>query len=154
MTDTLSHPVRDGVPEHGRVPKSFAAKMALLEIVDGLGEGDPLTPERDLAERLSLSRATIRRAVLEVLLPELLPAIVSGGSLCLLLTLNEFGIVLFIGAKGVNTLPVLVYTKGIVSFDYPSAAVIACVQVVLSLLLYAASRAAAGWLGGRRVGVV
>ncbi|MGZ4520559.1 MAG: 2-aminoethylphosphonate ABC transporter permease subunit [Mycobacteriaceae bacterium] len=94
------------------------------------------------------------RVVRRVLLPELLPAIVSGGSLCLLLTLNEFGIVLFIGAKGVNTLPVLVYTKGIVSFDYPSAAVIACVQVALSLLLYAASRAAAGWLGGRRVGVV
>jgi GntR family transcriptional regulator len=68
VTDALSHPVRDGVPEHGRVPKSFAAKMALLEIVDGLGEGDPLPPERDLAERLSLSRATIRRAVLEVLL--------------------------------------------------------------------------------------
>lgn len=61
-------PVRGGVPEHGRVPKSFAAKDELLVIVDGLAEGDPLPPERDLAERLGVSRATIRQAVREILL--------------------------------------------------------------------------------------
>ncbi len=43
----------------------------------------------------------------------------AGGSLVLLLTLNEFGIVLFTGAKGVITLPVLIYTRGIVTFDLP-----------------------------------
>ncbi|MBO0839937.1 MAG: GntR family transcriptional regulator [Sciscionella sp.] len=61
-------PVRGGIPEHGRVPKSFAAKDELLVIVDGLAEGDPLPPERDLAERLGVSRATIRQAVREILL--------------------------------------------------------------------------------------
>jgi 2-aminoethylphosphonate transport system permease protein len=89
-----------------------------------------------------------------VLLPELLPSIVAGASLCLMLTLNEFGIVLFIGAKGVLTLPVLIYTKGIVAFDYPSAAVLACVQVALSLLLYVLGRILVARLfartGGRR----
>lgn len=88
-----------------------------------------------------------------VLLPELIPAIAAGGSLCLLLTLNEFGIVLFIGAKGVLTLPVLIYTKGIVAFDYPAAAVLACVQVLLSLGLYSLGRIIISRLGGHHAGV-
>jgi 2-aminoethylphosphonate transport system permease protein len=88
--------------------------------------------------------------VRRVLLPELLPSIVAGASLCLMLTLNEFGIILFIGAKGVLTLPVLIYTKGIVAFDYPSAAVLACVQVALSLLLYLLGRVLVARIGGRR----
>ena len=88
--------------------------------------------------------------VRRVLLPELLPAIVASAALCLLLTLNEFGIVLFIGAKGVITLPVLIYTKGIVSFDYPAAAVLACVQVALSVLLYVLGRVLVARMRGRR----
>ena len=39
-------------------------------------------------------------------------------------------------AKGVITLPVLIYTRGIVTFDLPGAAVIATVQIALSLVLY------------------
>jgi 2-aminoethylphosphonate transport system permease protein len=93
------------------------------------------------------------RVLRQILLPELLPSVVAGASLCLMLTLNEFGIVLFIGAKDVSTLPVLIYTKGIVSFDYPSAAVIACVQVALSLLLYGLGRVAVARLGRRRAGL-
>jgi len=94
-----------------------------------------------------------RRVLRQVLLPELLPSIVAGASLCLLLTLNEFGIILFIGAKGVLTLPVLIYTKGIVAFDYPAAAVLACIQVVLSLLLYGLGRLLAARIGGGRAGL-
>jgi 2-aminoethylphosphonate transport system permease protein len=76
------------------------------------------------------------RVIVRLLLPEALPALAAGGSLTLLLTLNEFGIVLFIGAKDVVTLPMLVHSKGVVTFDYPAACVIATVEVVLSLLLY------------------
>ena len=68
------------------------------------------------------------------------PALMAGGSLVLLLTLNEFGIVLFTGAKGVITLPVLIYTRGIVTFDLPGAAVIATVQIAPSLVLYSVYR--------------
>jgi 2-aminoethylphosphonate transport system permease protein len=93
------------------------------------------------------------RVVRTVLLPELLPALVSGAGLCLLLTLNEFGIVLFIGAKGVLTLPVLVYTKGVVAFDYPGACVLACVQVALSLLLLGLTRSLGARWGRRRAAV-
>lgn len=87
----------------------------------------------DVAASLGATPLTVLRSVV---MPEAWPALAAGGSLVLLLTLNEFGIVLFTGAKGVITLPVLIYTRGIVTFDLPGAAVIATVQVVLSLLLY------------------
>lgn len=92
------------------------------------------------------------RVVRAVLLPELLPSIAAGASLCLLLTLNEFGIVLFFGSRDVQTLPVQIYTQGIVQFHYPQAAVMSCVQVALSLLLYGAGRLVAARIGGRRAG--
>ena len=56
------------------------------------------------------------RIVRSIILPAALPAAIAGGSLCLLLTVNEFGIVLFIGAKGVITLPLLIYDKAIQEF--------------------------------------
>jgi 2-aminoethylphosphonate transport system permease protein len=87
----------------------------------------------DVAASLGASPWRVLRSVV---MPEAWPALMAGGSLVLLLTLNEFGIVLFTGAKGVITLPVLIYTRGIVTFDLPGAAVIATVQIALSLLLY------------------
>ncbi len=76
------------------------------------------------------------RIIRQVILPAAVPALLAGGSLCLLLTVNEFGIVLFIGAKGVITLPLLVYDKAIQEFDYTTACVIAMVNIGLSLALY------------------
>lgn len=87
----------------------------------------------DVAASLGASPLRVLRSVI---MPEAWPALMAGGSLVLLLTLNEFGIVLFTGAKGVITLPVLIYTRGIVTFDLPGAAVIASVQIALSLTLY------------------
>ncbi|PVY29996.1 2-aminoethylphosphonate ABC transporter permease subunit [Williamsia muralis] len=87
----------------------------------------------DVAASLGASPWRVLRTVV---MPEAWPALMAGGSLVLLLTLNEFGIVLFTGAKDVVTLPVLIYTRGIVTFDLPGAAVIGTVQVVLSLTLY------------------
>jgi 2-aminoethylphosphonate transport system permease protein len=87
----------------------------------------------DVAASLGASPLRVLRSVV---MPEAWPALMAGGSLVLLLSLNEFGIVLFTGAKGVITLPVLIYTRGIVTFDLPGAAVIATVQIALSLALY------------------
>lgn len=94
------------------------------------------------------------RIVREVILPAAMPALLAGGSLCLLLTVNEFGIVFFIGAKGVITLPLLIYDKAIQEFDYTTACVIAVVNVALSLALYALYRTLVGGMGGARAGVV
>jgi 2-aminoethylphosphonate transport system permease protein len=91
----------------------------------------------DVAASLGASPLRVLRSVV---MPEAWPALMAGGSLVLLLALNEFGIVLFTGAKGVITLPVLIYTRGIVTFDLPGAAVIATVQIALSLALYSVYR--------------
>jgi len=99
----------------------------------------------DVAASLGASPFRVLRSVV---MPEAWPALMAGGSLVLLLTLNEFGIVLFTGAKGVITLPVLIYTRGIVTFDLPGAAVIATVQIALSLILYSVYR----WIFARVMG--
>ena len=103
----------------------------------------------DVAASLGASPLRVLRSVV---MPEAWPALMAGGSLVLLLTLNEFGIVLFTGAKGVTTLPVLIYTRGIVTFDLPGAAVIATVQIALSLALYVVYRVAFARVTARREG--
>jgi 2-aminoethylphosphonate transport system permease protein len=72
----------------------------------------------------------------EIVLPAAVPALLAGSSLCLMLTLNEFGIVFYLGAKGVITLPMLIYGKAIQEFEYSQASVIAVVSMLLSFLLY------------------
>ncbi len=94
------------------------------------------------------------RIVRQIILPAALPALLAGGSLCLLLTVNEFGIVLFIGAKGVITLPLLVYDKAIQEFDYGTACVIASVNIMLSIGLYFLYRGVLGRFGGKNAGLV
>lgn len=80
------------------------------------------------------------RIIARVILPAALPALAAAGSLTFLLTLNEFGIVLFTGAKDVITVPMLIYTRSIVGQDFASAAVLATVQLLLSLGAYALYR--------------
>jgi 2-aminoethylphosphonate transport system permease protein len=94
------------------------------------------------------------RIIRRIILPAAIPALLAGGSLCLLLTVNEFGIVLFIGAKGVITLPLLIYDKAVQEFDYPTACVIATVNIVLSLTLYSLYRMILSRFGGRHAGLV
>ncbi|MCX4709048.1 2-aminoethylphosphonate ABC transporter permease subunit [Streptomyces griseus] len=76
------------------------------------------------------------RIIRQVILPEALPALAAGGSLVLVMCLNEFGIVLFTGAKDVTTLPMLVYSKAILESDYPAACVVAVVNIGISVGLY------------------
>ncbi|MEU6487963.1 2-aminoethylphosphonate ABC transporter permease subunit [Streptomyces sp. NPDC046887] len=90
------------------------------------------------------------RVVRQVILPEALPALAAGGGLVLVLSLNEFGIVLFTGAKGVTTLPTLVYGKAILEADYPAACVVAVVNVLLSTALYALYRGVSRRAGAHR----
>lgn len=102
------------------------------------------TAQLEVASSLGAKPARIVR---QVILPEALPALGAGGSLVLVMCLNEFGIVLFTGAKDVTTLPMLVYGKAILESDYPAACVVAVVNIAISVGLYGLYR-----MVSRRVG--
>ncbi len=106
--------------------------------------------DKSQLEAASILGAHPLRVIGQVIFPAVLPALMAGGSLCLLLTTNEFGIVLFIGAKGVNTLPMMVYSKAILESDYSVACMIALINILLSLGLFMFYRLAAARTGVRR----
>lgn len=97
-------------------------------------------PSVDIDVASSLGAGPGRIAV-RVILPRVWPALAAAASLTFLLTLNEFGIVLFTGAKDVMTLPMMIYTTSMVSSDFARAAVLAAVQLLLSVSAYLAYRA-------------
>ncbi|HCH7938075.1 TPA: 2-aminoethylphosphonate ABC transporter permease subunit [Providencia rettgeri] len=105
--------------------------------------------DKSQLEAASILGAHPARVIAQVIFPAALPALLAGGSLCLLLTTNEFGIVLFIGAKDVNTLPMMVYSKAILESDYAVACMIALVNILLSLGLFFLYRMATTRLGVR-----
>lgn len=105
--------------------------------------------DKSQLEAASILGAHPARVIAQVIFPAALPALLAGGSLCLLLTTNEFGIVLFIGAKGVNTLPMMVYSKAILEADYSVACMIALINILLSLGLFLLYRLAASRTGVR-----
>ncbi|MGW7553318.1 MULTISPECIES: GntR family transcriptional regulator [Streptomyces] len=59
-------PIRSGIPEHGRIPKYYAAKVQLETLLAELGEGEALPTERELALRFEVSRETLRQALREL----------------------------------------------------------------------------------------
>ncbi|MEU6220254.1 GntR family transcriptional regulator [Streptomyces sp. NPDC047022] len=61
-------PIRAGIPEHGRIPKYYAVKAQIAELVTELGEGGLLPTERDLSERYDVARETVRQALRDLLL--------------------------------------------------------------------------------------
>ncbi|MFF4322117.1 2-aminoethylphosphonate ABC transporter permease subunit [Streptomyces sp. NPDC001568] len=91
------------------------------------------TAQLEVASSLGAKPARIVR---RVILPEALPALAAGGSLVLVMCLNEFGIVLFTGAKDVTTLPMLIYGKAILESDYSAACVVAVVNIAISVGLF------------------
>ncbi|MFG2414602.1 2-aminoethylphosphonate ABC transporter permease subunit [Streptomyces goshikiensis] len=91
------------------------------------------TAQLEVASSLGAKPA---RVIRRVILPEALPALAAGGSLVLVMCLNEFGIVLFTGAKDVTTLPMLVYGKAILESDYSAACVVAVVNIAISVGLF------------------
>ena len=62
----MSGAVDRGVPAHGRIPKYYAVKTKLLNLLSELGEGALLPAERDLAAAYEVSRSTLRQAISEL----------------------------------------------------------------------------------------
>lgn len=107
--------------------------------------------------QLELAASLGGRAMLilqRIILPASRQALLSAGLLCLLLTINELGIVLFMGAKGVVTLPLLIYTQAIQESNYAGACWLALADLVLSLSVYGLYRIALKWWGSAHAMVV
>ena len=124
---------------------TFYTPFVMRPLLAGLESLD--RAQVDVASSLGAAPA---RVIALVVLPALLPSLLAGGSLCLLLTLNEFGIMLVMGAKSVITLPLLIYGEAIQQFDYAGAAVVGLCDIALSLGLYALYRASLARLGAVR----
>ena len=98
------------------------ATMILLSRLQGL---DPALVEaaRDLG-------ATEREAFFKVTFRHLLPAIVSAGLLCLVLSIDDFVITFFVSGPGATTLPLYVYSM--IKHGYPP--VVNALSVILFLV--------------------
>lgn len=70
----------------------------------------------------------------KIVLPSMAPGIMAGGFLTLLLTMNEFGVILFLGWGKVYTLTLAVYSE-IEFVNLNMAATAAALSIVLSLFL-------------------
>jgi 2-aminoethylphosphonate transport system permease protein len=94
------------------------------------------------------------KIIRQVILPEAVPALLAGGSLVLMLTMNEYGIVSFTGAK-FQTLPPLIENMAREQGDIAGASALAVLNIAMSLFLFAVYRALlARMSGGRRAAVV
>lgn len=61
-------PSRDGIPEDGKAPKYYLAKLQIAALLDELGEGERVPAERDLATRFGVARETLRQSLQELTL--------------------------------------------------------------------------------------
>jgi sulfate transport system permease protein len=110
---------------------------------------EDLDPEvEDAAASLGASRArTFRR----VLLPSILPALLTGFTLAFARALGEYGSVIFISGNlplRTEVIPLLIVAR-LEQFDYEGATALAAVMLVLSFLLLLAINALQAWSGRR-----
>lgn len=108
--------------------------------------------ETSVIEVASSLGARPMRIIRQIILPEAMPALLAGGSLTLVLTLNEFGIIAMIGAKGVTTLTLQIYSEAIINNDSAVASAMAVVSIALSLALYSLYRFILRRVGGSSAG--
>ncbi|MDQ3379392.1 MAG: iron ABC transporter permease [Actinomycetota bacterium] len=98
-----------------------------------------------LDPRLSEVAATLGagpwRALREVTLPLLAPALAAAASIVFLFSFTSFGIVLILGGPRYSTLETEIYNQAVRIFDLRTAAVLALVQLVfVALAIWAATR--------------
>jgi thiamine transport system permease protein len=112
---------------------AFFNHAVIVRTVGGLWESlDPRT--EDAARVLGASRW---RAVLEVTLPALRPAIASAAAITFLFTFTSFGVVRILGGPGHATLEVEIYRQTADLLDLPVASILALLQLtaVATLLI-------------------
>ena len=97
----------------------------------------PVTLEPELEEASATLGATRFQTVMRVILPELVPSLLTGFALAFARALGEYGSVVFISGNmpmKTEIIPLLIITK-LEQFDYQGATAIAVVMLVASFAL-------------------
>ena len=110
--------------------------------------------DREMEEAAALLGAARRHILTRVVLPPLLPALMTGFALALARGIGEYGSVIFIAGNrpGVSEIVPLLIVIKLEQFDYAGATVIASLMLVASLLLLLAINLLAAWTRGRQGG--
>lgn len=93
--------------------------------------------ERDVEEAAALLGAGRIRTITHVVLPEIYPALLTGGALAFARAVGEYGSVIFIAGNIplVSEIAPLLITIKLEEFDYSGASVIAILMLAISLLI-------------------
>lgn len=107
--------------------------------------------EPEIEEAAATLGATRAQTILRVVLPGLLPAIVTGFGLAFARAVGEYGSVVFISGNmpmKTEITPLLIITK-LEQYDYRGATALAVAMLVVSFVLLLAIQLAQRWLGRR-----
>jgi sulfate/thiosulfate transport system permease protein len=110
--------------------------------------------DRELEEAAALLGATRTHTVARVVLPPLVPALLTGFTLAFARAIGEYGSVIFIAGNMpglTEILPLLIVIK-LEQFDYAGATVIAALMLIASFVLLLAINLLQGWMRRRRGG--
>ena len=93
--------------------------------------------EREVEEAAALLGAGRLRTIIQVVLPQIYPALLTGAALAFARAVGEYGSVIFIAGNipMVSEIAPLLITIKLEEFDYTGAAVIATVMLAISLLI-------------------
>lgn len=126
---------------------SFGPYM-IINICTALEKIDPA-----ILRAAELHGANPRRVFARVTLPLSFPGILSGGLIVFSLSAAAFVTPYVIGGNRVKVVPLQIYNAAVTTFDWPMAATLSIVLLILSILLTTAvarltERRFAAWLGG------
>ena len=110
--------------------------------------------DRELEEAAALLGANRAHIVARVVLPPLVPALLTGFTLAFARAIGEYGSVIFIAGNMpglTEILPLLIVIK-LEQFDYAGATVIAALMLIASFVLLFAINLLQGWMRRRRGG--
>jgi sulfate transport system permease protein len=110
--------------------------------------------DRELEEAAALLGASRAHILARVILPPLLPALLTGFTLAFARAIGEYGSVIFIAGNMpglTEILPLLIVIK-LEQFDYAGATVIAALMLIASFVLLLAINLLQGWMRRRRGG--
>jgi sulfate transport system permease protein len=110
--------------------------------------------DRELEESAAMLGASRASILLRVILPPILPALMTGFTLAFARAVGEYGSVIFIAGnvpRYSEIVPLLIVIK-LEQFDYPGATVIATAMLVASFILLFAINLVQAWMRRRQGG--